>query len=206
MTVAADPILCVFARVPRLGAVKRRLARDLGDALALEAHRVLVADTLGRLSRMPGLATELWIDGPPDADCRKWSRDFGVPLRQQQGADLGQRMAHALTDGLQRASRALLVGTDCPPIDAAYVRGALRALDDHPVVLGPAADGGYGLIGVRERVPALFDRIGWGGPDVLRQTLAAAAARGIAVALCEEIWDVDDAADWARYLASVTAR
>lgn len=198
MTAAA--ILCVFARVPRLGAVKRRLARTLGDAQALDAHCRLVVDTLGRLSRVPGFVTELWIDGEPDARCRAWSSRFGLPLRRQQGADLGERMSHALTDALGRAPRALLVGTDCPPIDAAYVSGALAALDDHAVVLGPAVDGGYGLVGLREPVPALFAGIAWGTPSVLRQTLAVATGQGITVCLHEEIWDVDDAADWARYL------
>jgi uncharacterized protein len=199
-------LLCVFTRVPRLGRVKRRLAREVGDDAALSAHCRLVEDTLQRLGRVPGIVGELWIDAAPDARCSDWAQRFALPLRQQSGRSLGRRMQRALTDGLRRAPRVLLVGTDCPPIDAAYLQQAIAALDAAPVVLGPAVDGGYGLVGVRDRVPALFDGIDWGTARVLEQTLRAAARQGVAVTLLDEIWDVDDAAGWARCQAGWESR
>jgi uncharacterized protein len=189
----------VFARAPRLGQVKRRLARTLGQRAALDAHCHLVEDTLARLAQGSEWRCELWIDAPPDAVSSTWASRFGVSLRRQQGADLGARMGHALTSALDRSNRAVVVGSDCPPIDGCYVESAVAALHHHDVVLGPASDGGYGLIGWSRPVPALLAGIDWGTGRVLAQTLAAAAAAGVAVALLPEIWDVDTAADWARY-------
>lgn len=202
----AEAVLCIFARVPARGRVKRRLAAGIGEGAALEAYITLVEDTLTRLARVPRVAGELWVDDVPDDLCRRWARRWRLPLQGQRGGDLGARMNHALCAGLTAAPRALVVGTDCPDIDAGYVLAALDSLQGHDVVLGPAADGGYGLVGARRPVPELFDDVPWGTAEVLSATLAAAAESGLAVALLPEIHDVDDAADWQRYLDSAGCR
>jgi uncharacterized protein len=191
--------VCVFARAPRLGQVKRRLAQTLGEQAALQAHCRLVEDTLSRLAQRPEWRCELWIDATSDDVCSSWARRYGVCLHRQQGSDLGARMGHALTSALHDSDRAVLVGSDCPPIDGHYVASAVAALDLHDAVLGPASDGGYGLIGWSRPVSAMLVDIDWGTDRVLAQTLAAAAAADVTVALLPEIWDVDTAADWERY-------
>lgn len=191
--------LCLFARVPRPGRVKRRLAESLGDAAALAAHCRLVEDSLERLAGLSCARCELWLDSAAEATCRAWSRRYGVPLRRQQGGDLGARMHHALTTSLAGSRFALVVGSDCPPVDGACVAAALATLADHDAVIAPAQDGGYGLVGLARPAPALFEGIAWGTGRVLAQTLDAAAAAGIRLALLPEVWDVDTAADWARY-------
>jgi uncharacterized protein len=195
----ALPRLCIFARVPRLGLVKTRLAAELGAAAALAAHVDLVEDTLRRLGAMPGVVTELWLDGAADPMCRRWAGDYGLALRLQTNGDLGVRMHEALCASTAAGRPALVVGTDCPDIDRRYIGAAITALAGAEVVLGPAADGGYGLVGVRRPAPELFRDIPWGTADVLPSTLRAARSAGLAVSLLPEIWDVDTAQDWRRY-------
>jgi glycosyltransferase A (GT-A) superfamily protein (DUF2064 family) len=100
------------------------------------------------------------------------------------------------------AAKVCLVGTDCPPIDATYVDAAFDALSGRDLVLGPAEDGGYGLIAMRSIAPSLFKGISWGGPDVLAETLDAARGSDLDVALLGMIWDVDTPEDWHRYRAT----
>src|SRR6056297_1756980 len=113
--------LCIFARTPVRGAVKQRLAAGIGETAALRAHERLVEDTLRRLARVPGVTSELWIAGQINEASSCWAEQAGVTLRQQQGEGLGARMQHALAHSLGSADSALIVGSDCPAIDEAYV-------------------------------------------------------------------------------------
>lgn len=197
--------MCIFARVPVVGRVKRRLATAIGDAAACRAHDLLVQDTLARLAGVPGMTSELWLDAAPNDAAQGWLDRYPLSVRQQQGHDLGARMGHALGVGLQTAERVLLVGSDCPAVDAAYVQAAAERLQAVDVVLGPAEDGGYGLIGVRRsalgRLDTLFLDVAWGTGSVLSATLARAESAALAVELLATIWDVDDVSGWQRYLA-----
>lgn len=199
------PRLCIFARTPQSGTVKRRLAVELGDAGALRAHEVLVEDTLARLAVVDGVISELWVGGEPNVAVERWARNWNLAARRQQGDDLGARMLHALTESLAAAPAALVVGADCQDIDADYIAGALAQLAAADVVLGPAEDGGYGLIGARRsansQLSGLFDDMPWGTGDVLELTLQRCRARELRYSLLPEIWDVDTPADWQRFLA-----
>jgi rSAM/selenodomain-associated transferase 1 len=198
---AADR-LALFAREPVLGSVKSRLAASIGDTAALQAHRTLVEDALARLADGVGWHLELWVAGDPEhPDVVRWCSRYRVHARAQVGDNLGDRMRLTLTDMLDRGSKAVLMGCDCPTIDAGYVAGAFAALDRSELVLGPAADGGYGLIGVRREVPDVFSNVRWGRADVLAATLARAAALDVETTLLEEVWDVDDLTGWKRYQA-----
>jgi len=199
------PRLCIFARTPQLGAVKRRLAVELGDAAALQAYEVLVEDALARLAVVDGVISELWVGGEPNDRVEHWARSWNVAVQCQQGDDLGARMLHALTESLAIAPAGLVVGADCQDIDADYIAGALAQLVHADVVLGPAEDGGYGLIGARRSarrgLPRLFDDMPWGTGDVLQLTLQRCRGAELHCSLLQEIWDVDTAADWQRFLA-----
>ena len=200
--------LAFFCRAPIQGKCKTRLISTLGESGALSAHVELTRDALTRLRGFTGLKM-LWCSQDHDL-ARDWAEEFGFAYAVQQGADIGQRMAHALQVMLTgRCSRVCLVGSDCPPIDAAYVYEGFDLMQNHDLVFGPAEDGGYGLVGMqvqeasRANYPRaeLFEDISWGTSQVMTQSHARANKLGLSVGLLAEIWDVDTALDWQRYLA-----
>ena len=113
-------------------------------------------------------------------------------LLAQGSGDLGARMARAFAAAEQEGfRRAVLVGADCPALSVAILQGAFTALADHDLVLGPAADGGYYLLGLSRPAPEIFQAQPWGENSLLRSTLASAARLGLATQLLEELADVD---------------
>jgi len=120
---------------------------------------------------------------------RKWT------FYTQQGNDLGQRMEHAFAQTIQQgAERILLIGSDCPDITADIITSGLKKLNSHDLVLGPAADGGYYLIGLRapgNKKTILFNSINWGTDRVLEQTLTQAQKGGLSYTLLPQLHDID---------------
>lgn len=185
-------LLIQFAREPRPGAVKTRLMPALGAEGACRLHRALVWHACQQLLQVPGARVQLWVAGDTGHALFTNCLAAGVEaVCAQRGTDLGQRMAAALRQGLADASRVLLVGSDCPALDPAYLALALARLDEYPVVLGPARDGGYVLVGVRQPVDALFAGVPWGGERVLAHSLRNAQRAGWAVGLLPEQVDID---------------
>lgn len=190
------PQLVVFARAPRYGAVKTRLARNIGPAQALAVHWELLTSAL-RSARASGLPCRLLLDGELDDRQRRRLRAW-LPdeIEQQICGDLGARMAAAFESA---GAPVLLMGSDCPDIDARYLQQAARQLALADVVIGPAEDGGYGLIGLRSPAPELFRDMPWSTDRVAAETLARARALGLRVRQLELLWDVDTVADWRRW-------
>ena len=183
----------MFVRAPEPGKVKTRLARVVGEAAALEAYVELVEGTLKSLQE-GAFDCELWFEGEPNKGLRQWETEYGLPAFQQPDTDLGGRMLAALSAGT-----AVVVGSDIPVLDAAYVEEALARLADADAVLGPVEDGGYCLVGMRTPHPELFQSIEWSTGRVVDQTLSRAAEAGLDVALLDVLWDVDDHADYVRW-------
>jgi len=126
----------------------------------------------------------------------------GVAARHQRGADLGGRLASAFTELLSDPSdRAVVIGADCPDLDPAVIRQAFAALDGHDLVLGPARDGGYYLIGLRRPSPSLFEAVSWGTDRVLSETLERAASAGLGVETLQVLDDIDTPEDLVRFVA-----
>ena len=198
---AADARLCVFAKAPELGRVKTRLARHLGDAAACRAHARLVMHVVDRLAGCP-LAKELWVAGdaghPQVVD---WSARLGAAVRVQPPGDLGAKMHAAVTDCCAAGQWALIVGSDLPEIDAAYIERAMAVLAAHDLVLGPVEDGGYGLVGLKAPAPRLFSGMCWSTPAVLAETRDRASQLRLSVAELPTTWDVDEIEGWQRFLA-----
>lgn len=196
-TVSED-CLCIFTRAPELGRVKQRLALTLGDAGALAAHEELLRRTLDQTASPGTYRMEVWLTRL-DISLPGWLQSGAFELREQGSGDLGQRMQETLAAALATSRRCVLIGSDCPDIDSAYVAAAFKALADADVVFGPAEDGGYGLVGLSRPVPELFAESRWGDEGVLRRALARLQGAGISAALLPEIYDVDELADWQRY-------
>lgn len=189
--------LAVFARAPRLGKVKTRLCPPLSPEQALALHRALVEDTLERL-RGSGLAdTERFVYfSEPLGD----SDDLAIPAdwrtRLQRGADLGERLTHCFQDAFaEGVERLVVVGADSPTLPLDFVNQAFAALAEAVVVLGPARDGGYYLVGASRFVPEMFRGIDWGGALVLAQTVEALAHFGLGAKLLPAWYDIDTMAD-----------
>lgn len=182
--------LVIFARQPRLGASKRRLARDIGASAALSFARAMLAQTLRRLGRDRRWIT--YIAVTPDRS-RPWPRM--IPVLAQGGGDLGARMARAAR-GLPPGP-VVIVGCDIPGLTAAHVAAVFRKLGACDAVFGPATDGGYWLVGLRRRPRFIdpFAEVRWSTRHALADTLANLG--GYRVALAATLPDVDDGAAFA---------
>lgn len=176
----------VFARAPRLGTVKRRLARDVGDRAALRFYRANLARLLRALTRDRRFRTVLAMT--PDHVRVRWP--VRVPVMGQGGGDLGHRMHRACA----AYGRVAVVGTDIPALGADDVAAAFRALGRAQAAFGPSKDGGYWLAALSPRRPARpFAGVRWSTEYALADTLANFAGRR--VALLRVLRDVDTGAD-----------
>jgi rSAM/selenodomain-associated transferase 1 len=202
-------VLQVFTRAPVAGTVKTRLAQAIGPDEAAGVHVALVERTLGiaDVARRSGAigGIELWCE--PDTAhplLQAWAARHGAALHVQRGDDLGARMAHALAHALERGVVPVLVGTDCPLLDARHIEQAIVGLHRSDAVFLPAEDGGYALVGLRRVLP-IFEGIGWGGSAVMEATrrhLRAARASWDELGI---VWDVDRPEDLARWRALLAA-
>ena len=192
---ASGNLVQVFTRPPIPGQVKTRLIPALGEQGAADLHAELASCVLKALETSD-LDYELWCTSDID---HSFFDDFKVNKQLQQGNDLGERMENALNDGLLRASNVVLIGTDLPTLDINYLRKAFESLGTHQVTLGPADDGGYGLIGSSGVLPDVFVDVPWGHSEVLRVTCDRLNQARINYALLPRLWDVDMPEDLARY-------
>ncbi len=194
MTDAPIEHLIVFARWPEAGTTKTRLIPALGPEGAAHVQRRMTQHTLritDRLARERGVHVELRYAG---GDETKLTSMFGRGrrLRPQGEGDLGARLARAVHESAEAgAGRIVVIGTDCPAITVDLLARAFDALGHGDVVLGPAEDGGYYLVGVQRPHPELFEDIAWSTDRVLEETLRVTAASDLRVTQLEALPDVD---------------
>lgn len=193
-------LVMTFLKAPRPGTVKTRLGRDIGMEEATLVYRGLAEQQLRRIPA--DFRTEVhYAPRGAAGEMRAWLGPQ-VACRAQSGPDLGARMSNAFARGFQRGYRAIIaIGSDCPGLDAACLRQAAGQLAKVDVVLGPAVDGGYYLIGLRSPAPSLFEGIEWSTATVLATTLVRIQECGLSHALLEEKDDIDDLAALRRHLA-----
>ena len=199
-------VLAVFAKEPRLGQVKTRLQPQLGAEGALALHQGLIRTVFGNLKQADLCPVELWV-AASDASSQPLQKHHELFLSicnieniyNQEGADLGARMQHAARSVLARADCVVLVGADCPSVDADYLREALTLLRSGvPTVIGPADDGGYVLLGLREAPEYLFDAVPWGSDKVLEVTREHLRRHNAQWVELDPRWDVDRPEDLER--------
>ena len=197
--------LGIMARAPASPG-KTRLAAHLSPPRLAALQRALASDTLATACSIPGIDPILFVTPAGAAEDVAALAARAVPAVAQRGDDLGARMCHAveyLIDDL-RCDAAILIGTDVPLLTAAHVADAVNALrSGSTLVVGPALDGGYYLIGMTRVIAAVFEGIEWGSGDVLAQTMAAAERAGIAVATIATLYDVDGIDDLRRVTADL---
>ncbi|OIP45040.1 MAG: hypothetical protein COX17_03470 [Deltaproteobacteria bacterium CG23_combo_of_CG06-09_8_20_14_all_60_8] len=194
--------LLVFTRLPVAGQVKTRLIPALGAAGAAALHRRLAERTLATARSFVGgrpTGLEVWYTGGNARAARGWLGD-GAGYHRQPAGDLGRRLALAFAKSFAtKARRVVLVGTDCPDLTEEILAQAFAGLAMVDVVLGPAADGGYYLVGLAREQPGLFVDIDWGTGLVLEQTRAAIARHGLSYQLLPCLADVDRPVDLAAW-------
>ncbi|MCF7964119.1 MAG: TIGR04282 family arsenosugar biosynthesis glycosyltransferase [Methylobacter tundripaludum] len=196
-----DAVLMIFCKAPVPGQVKTRLIPQLTAGQAAELHIELSTKTLQRAVQSNLCPVQLWCAPATEHPFfTESAANYPLVLRQQQGADLGERMHHAFCSALADYSHALLMGCDCPSLTGQDLEQALAALNQkNEVVLAPAEDGGYVLIGFNRPQPELFDNMPWGTSRVLDETRDRIARHRLRHHELREQWDLDTPKDLERY-------
>jgi rSAM/selenodomain-associated transferase 1 len=191
--------LLIFIKNPRLGYVKTRLARTLGDEAALGIYHILLEKT--RLAAMGVPVRRLLFYSDQIQPDDTWPASAFEKWLQTEG-DLGARMQHAFAQAFQLgAEKVAIIGSDCPELTPEILQKAYDVLDHHDFVVGPTPDGGYYLLGMRQMENAVFQDIAWSTEQVLTQTIAAIQGLGKTHTLLPQISDIDTEADWRSYLS-----
>lgn len=186
--------LLVFTRYPEPGTSKTRLIPALGAEEAARLHQRMTERTIAKAKAFATARPVSWevvYEGGTEPLIRQWLGE-GLSLRPQSVGDLGERMDAGFREAFTSGSdRVVIIGTDCPGLTGDHLADAFDALAAHDLVLGPAIDGGYYLVGLTARRPQLFAGVPWGFEKVLERTLALAASAGLTTSLLEPLADVD---------------
>lgn len=193
MTNSKKQLLLIFVKNPELGKVKTRLAKDIGDEKALQIYYRLLQHTYA-------IAKQLKIDRRVCYSSQVEEFDvFDAALFEkttQKGDDLGERMANAFQEAFADGyEEVVIIGSDCFELKAAVLQNAFSALNRFEVVLGPAFDGGYYLMGLRNFIPDLFLDKTWSTETVLHDTIADLHRLDIGYDLLPGLSDIDEVAD-----------
>jgi rSAM/selenodomain-associated transferase 1 len=195
----------LFAKQPMPGQVKTRLAAESSPAWACQVAEAFLGDCLDRFA---GINAERFLAmGSGGAEAYFAAAAAGrYQLVSQGQGDLGERMARFMSAELARGAEAIVIlGSDSPTVPVARVEQAFLELERRDVVIGPATDGGYYLLGCARRLPPIFDGISWSSPAVLAQTVDRLQAAGCPMALLPPWYDVDTLADWQMLAGHVAA-
>ena len=185
--------VAILAKAPVPGLSKTRLIPAIGaHAAAVLQERMTERTVATAVAADIGTVTLWCAPDPSHASFRELVLRHGVALKRQPDDDLGMRMLAAMQ------GPTLVIGTDCPALSPGHLRAAADALGEAGIVLIPAEDGGYVLIGARAPQPQLFDGIAWGTASVLQETRARIAALDLRCIALDPLWDVDTEADLAR--------
>lgn len=188
-----DDAIIIFIKNPVAGKVKTRLAATVGNERALEIYLELVAHTLEIVKHIEAAKFIYFSD---EIDIAIGFKDVPFYAAAQKGEDLGKRMENAFADTFANLyRRVIIIGTDCPGIDTKGLQSAFNKLTDADVVIGPATDGGYYLLGMREPQPMLFRNIEWSTSMVLQATTAHCINNNISYVMLPELSDIDEEKD-----------
>lgn len=185
--------LIVFVKNLIPGTVKTRLADEIGTDLALEVYKNLVmhtSDVTDKLKMDRAIYYSEYVELYDFFDDEVYSKHI------QEGDDLGQRMLNAFFDGIEDGyEKVVLVGSDVPGLSQKIIQDAFVQLDDHDVVIGPAEDGGYYLIGMKNAHKQLFEGMEYSNPNVFQELVSAVESSGMKYATTETLIDLDTKED-----------
>jgi rSAM/selenodomain-associated transferase 1 len=181
-----DALVIVFVKNVKLGKVKTRLAKTIGNYGAFEVYSELVKITEKATVNLDYDKRICFSEAVVES---QWKDDFKTV---QKGIDLGERMLNAFKEGFNAGyNKIVLIGSDLPDIDAAHIKKGLEALDSSEVVFGPAEDGGYYLIGLQQLIPEIFINKPWSQPNLLKDTLTELQQLNHSVGTLDPLNDID---------------
>jgi len=191
-------VLILFAKLPQAGEVKTRLGRSIGMENAANIYREFAEHAFGIAEELSFMGVETHLCYEPTVDeetIRAWvHRSFS--FAPQQGATLGQRMYNAFRKVIEEgAKKAVIIGTDVPELQSTNVAEAFASLDENDIVVGPSADGGYYLLGMKAPLKELFDGIQWSTDTVFKATIARITDLKLSSAVLPVLHDIDTEED-----------
>jgi hypothetical protein len=195
-----DSVILVFAKAPVAGQVNTRLVPFISAEEAADLHEKFTRDRLQMCTAANLCDVQLWCC--PDTSHRLFSdcsRLFDITLHKQDGADLGARISNAITHLLGAYKKIVVIGTDAPALGSKIIDDVIRQLNERDVILVPAEDGGYVLLGVTTYHENILANVPWGSEQVLSRTVANIESLGLKYELLGECWDVDRPEDLQRY-------
>lgn len=192
---SSDVTLCIFAKVPRAGTVKTRLAASIGAECAARLAEAFLRDTLSLARGFPSARVVLALAGSASEISLEYAN---VPVWPQGDGDLGDRMERAMRRALAETRYVVALGTDSPGVPRRFIEGALETLETHDAVIGPADDGGFYLLGLRECQPGLLRGLPWSASETCSRTIARLTDRRLRVGLIPGWFDVDTDQDLRR--------
>jgi rSAM/selenodomain-associated transferase 1 len=197
----AEGVLCIFTKTPLDGQVKTRLIPSVGEKQATNLYKDLLIRTLETASSSSVSRIRLYCTPTIEHPFLTESAEkFNIELCLQQGEDLGTRMCNALNEGLNEFDYALVLGCDCPWLSTADLEQACAGLSKaNDLVLGPAKDGGYYLLGLRSPQDYLFENMHWGQAGVLAETRQRLQKAGQRWFELNEYQDIDRPEDLPAY-------
>jgi len=207
VTRGAPAVFVVMAKQPVPGRSKTRLCPPLTPREAAELSEALLRDTIDLVSGLRGAEMAVAVSPRNAVELMRRFVPRGARMLGVEGADIGECL-HSVTDQLfaEGFARVVAINSDGPTLPAEYLERAVEMLTTSDVVLGPAEDGGYYLIGLRQRQPGLFQKISWSTAHVAAETLALAAALGLTVAQLPQWYDVDTPVELERLHAELATR
>lgn len=193
----------VLTKAPVAGFVKTRLISELGAQGACDLYIQLLTrleNTLKNVVDTTHSQVALWVAGDDQHEAFIPWQSFATFYQQPTGVDLGKRMATAVKSSLSRGYVPVLIGVDVPDLDEAYLINCAQQLESHELVISPAEDGGYGLLGMKQFYVELFEEKAWGTGSVFKNTKQDLEKLQVKVAYLPTVWDVDEPADAKRWL------
>lgn len=187
--------LIIFVRVPELGKVKTRLAREVGDVQALTIYKALLQHTR---SVTLSVDADRYLYYHNDTAEDEWSPEHFIKKVQAEGI-LGIKLQSAFEDISKHSDKILVIGSDCPQLSSDHIEEAFTALDNYDCVVGPSLDGGYYLFGTKKYQEEMFINIDWSTDRVYNQTIAAISKLRLTHTTIEKLSDVDYKKDWDNY-------
>lgn len=189
--------ILILIKNPVKGKAKTRLAATVGEEEALRIYKELLAHTRRITTPLVDVHRYLLYSDFIDT-VDEWSEEL-YEKHLQRGADLGERMNNGFHMALRKFKKSVIIGGDCPQLSMDLLEQAFEQLNHHDIVIGPAIDGGYYLLGMKEKHPYLFENMNWSTAEVAQTTIDRIKSKGLSYYTLPPLSDVDREEDWKKY-------